>query len=1322
MNQRMKEERTMATRILTTCFLLLAFSLAASAQVQITPFSYPDAFVGEAYTGPTPQATGGVTPYIWSIATGTPLPPGFTINSQTGVISGTPTQSGDFLLTLRVTDSSGSGVGATYETGIRILQRPVVLPATIPAVTAGTPYSQEFYVEGGIPPFWITIPEVTIPGMTFDFTEGYNGATLLLSGTPTVPGTYNFTVSSSDEGGLTASRNYSLVVNPLYTITTTTLPGANLGVGYSAGLQVNTGLTVAYTLTAGALPPGVILGSNGVLSGIPTATGTFNFTVVANTVNNNPTFFVPSIFSPPRALSISVTRLPVTITTATLPDGTAATPYSQTLASTGGVPGYTYSISGGSLPTGITLSPGGIISGVTLIPGAYTFTVQVTDSVGTTGQRTYTVNFVAPYVISTTSLPGGTAGVNYAAVLQLSPPAAASWSLASGSLPPGLSLNAGTGVIAGLPTTAGTFNFSVRATVNAQYGDFLTPTRALSIVIAPNPVILQTATLPGGVAGTPYAQTLTSTGGAPAYTYSVVTGSLPAGLTLNGAAGTITGTPTTPGTFSFEIEVRDQINGTARRTFSMVIQPALTVTSSLLPDATLNAPYSALLQFTGTTSTVTWQIVSGTLPPGLALNPATGVVSGTATELGSYSFIARVGLAGTNFFSEPAQIRLRVIPPPLSITPSALPGGVVGVPYSATLTGSGGVGGYVFSLIAGTLPAGLTFDPASRTISGTPTAHGSFPLTIRLTSGSDVLEQQFTLRIQPAPLNLQTTSLRDGYRGESYLETLSASGGVAPYRFTVSAGTLPPSVSLSQSGTISGQPSGAGVFQLTITVEDSLRTTTSRAFTLSVFDVLTLTGPSPLPAATEGEAYSAALQATGGKPPYVFSLAGGTLPAGLALAASGEVSGTPTVPGPFVFDALVTDANGRTSQRSIQVAVIGVLTLAPTSLPAGTLLREYAPALSVSGGIGPYAWSLNGDLPPGVFFESGQFRGAPTSTGTFAFSVTVTDSRGRTLTRAYSIVVSGGVTITTSSLPQGRAGEAYRAQLAAQGGRPPYRWSIDGTLPGGVDLDPGLGLIAGIPAGGGTFNLRLRVEDQDGLSATRELTLTVVLPAAPTLRITNLPTTAAPGQQPTFGVVLDQSYPIPLSGDVDLTFAPDRGPDDPAVQFANGSRRLPFTVPSGQTQANFAASPAALQTGTVAGVITLTSTYRANGQNVTPSPAPTQTLRISPAAPVLTRLDLARTSNGFELAVFGFSTPRDVVRATVRLTPAQGATLTTSEFTIDVNSLFTTWFGSSQSVPFGSQFRLSLPFNLSGSAADITSVSVSLTNSVGTSNTLTANF
>ncbi len=898
------------------------------------------------------------------------------------------------------------------------------------------------------------------------------------------------------------------------------------------------------------------------------------------------------------------------------------------------------------------------------------------------------------------------------------------WQVLEGALPPGITLSSN-GVLSGTPTARGRYFFLVRATdsTNPDRSD----ARDFSLSVYDRITILP-PTLPNGVVGQAYNQVFDIGTGNELFTED----DLPPGLSIqfNQSTGafSLTGTPTTAGTYTFTLEAsefdpqQEATVGFGTRQYTVQIFPSIQVTTTNLPSAVLGVPYQTqLLSNLPSGTPVLWSISAGSLPAGLSLAPATGVIGGTPAQVGSFNIAVRVALVGENGISAPANLTLLVATPPLSLAPLQLTAGEVNAPYAAVFSPSGGIGAYVLSIASGALPPGLSLNPTTRTVSGVPTQPGLFRFVMRVVSGSEILEQGYTINIDPEPVTITTAALQEGYRGQTYVQNIAATGGIPPYAFRVSAGALPPAVTLNANGNLVGQPGSSGVFNFTVTATDSRGAFAQRPFTLTILDPLELTGPTPLPPATEGESYSATLTATGGKTPYTFALLSGALPSGVTLSSTGAVSGTPAAPGLFVFTAQVTDANSRTAQRAIELNVIGALRLSPESLPEATRLLEYNTRLTVQGGLGPYQWSIQGDLPPGLVFEDGLFRGAPTAIGSFPLTVTVRDSRQRSLTRPYTLVVTPGVTILTTSLPAATATQDYQTTLAAEGGRPPYRWLISSALPEGLSLNPATGQISGRPATAGSFSLNVRVEDQNNLFDTATLALTVNAPTPPPLRITDLPAASPPAQQPTFAVVLDQPYPLPLQGEVDLTFEPTRGPDDPAVQFANGSRRLPFTIPAGQTRANFV-SPAALQTGTVAGLVTLTSRYRASGLDVTPSPAPRQTLRIDPAAPVLTRLDLTRSANSFQLVVFGYSTPRDITRATVRLTAAPGATLTSSELTIDLSSLFTTWYNSSTSFPFGSQFRLTLPFTLTGSAADISSVSVTLTNSVGTSNSLSSTF
>ncbi len=334
-----------------------------------------------------------------------------------------------------------------------------------------------------------------------------------------------------------------------------------------------------------------------------------------------------------------------TITTTNLADATNATVYSQTLAASGGTPPYSWSIVSGDLPSGLSLNltTGAITGTPDDTVGPKQFMAQVTDSGSQSDTQDLVVALADPLTVTTTSLPGGTVGQAYSQVVAAtggkSPYA---WSLATGSLPPGLALNASTGAVTGTPTTAGTFGFTVQATDAGN--PVRTATQALSISLVA-PLTITTTSLAAGTVGQSYSQTLSASGGQTPYTWSVASGSLPPGLSLNSATGAVTGTPTAAGTYGFVAQVTDGAQ-TDTQTLSITVSStaALVISSWNLPGGKVGSTYSGTVTASGGATPYTWSVASGMLPPGLGLVQGTPAmtISGTPTTVGRYTFTIRV--------------------------------------------------------------------------------------------------------------------------------------------------------------------------------------------------------------------------------------------------------------------------------------------------------------------------------------------------------------------------------------------------------------------------------------------------------------------------------------------------------------------------------------------------------------------------------------------------------------------------------------------------------------------------------------------------------
>lgn len=224
----------------------------------------------------------------------------------------------------------------------------------------------------------------------------------------------------------------------------------------------------------------------------------------------------------------------------------------------------------------------------------------------------------------------------------------------------------------------------------------------------------------------------------------------------------------------------------------------------------------------------------------------------------------------------------------------------------------------------------------------------------------------------------------------------------------------------------------------------------------------------------------------------------------------------------------------------------------------------------------------------------------------------------------------------------------------------------------------------------------------------------------PAYSFTGLSDTAPASSQPSIGLTLASPYPTDITGTLTLSFTPDSFGSDPAIQFASGGATVPFVIPAETTTARFGTAAAVqFQTGTVSGVITITPAFATGQVSITPLPPSTKSLVIPQNAPVIRSIQLgAQTANSFEVLISGYSTPRSVTQIGLQFAGSAGANLGTTSLNIDADSAFRSWFQSTPSTVAGGQFTASVTVVVNGSAAAVQSVSATLTNNKGTSNSV----
>ena len=334
---------------------------------------------------------------------------------------------------------------------------------------------------------------------------------------------------------------------------------------------------------------------------------------------------------------------PLEITTASLlTSANVGSPYSVTLSATGGATPYSWSLSAGALPGGLTLSSAGLLSGTPNIAGTFGFTAKITDADAHTASAPLQIT-VAPAVlmISTSTLPNGQVGATYSITLAATGGATPyRWSLSAGALPSGLTLSSA-GVLSGTPAAAGTFSFTVTITDAGTQ----TASALLQITVASAPLMITTSVLPNGEINAAYVATLSATGGRAPYTWSLTTGALPTGLTLDSSTGAISGTPSqavtnTPLTF----KVADSTSPTALTqsvNLTLTVFNIANISVSLSPKrggitVGQELPFVATVTNDVGSAGVSWTVTAG----GTLSNQSTTAASFSSASAGVYTITA----------------------------------------------------------------------------------------------------------------------------------------------------------------------------------------------------------------------------------------------------------------------------------------------------------------------------------------------------------------------------------------------------------------------------------------------------------------------------------------------------------------------------------------------------------------------------------------------------------------------------------------------------------------------------------------------------------
>lgn len=518
----------------------------------------------------------------------------------------------------------------------------------------------------------------------------------------------------------------------------------------------------------------------------------------------------------------------------------------------------------------------------------------------------------------------------------------------------------------------------------------------------------------------------------------------------------------------------------------------ITLLPATLKNGTVCTPYDiTTFSASGGTAPYSFSMAPGALPDGLTLTG--GVLSGTPAKKGTFSVAITAtdshGCSGTRVYA------IEIGCPP-DDPPIPLPSAKACDAYCQKIMPSCGTG----PLTSSDLPAGLTLSPDGM-LCGKPSTPGDYVFTV--TDQTSGCSRRYALQVA-CNVMISPATLPDGATCARYSETFTASCGTAPYTFSAPAGTLPAWLSLSPDGKVFGIPPTPGSYPFTVTVTDAKSCTVSRPYTVIVNPQIAIL-PATLPPGVVCKRYFEPITPSCGMPPYACRVTSGSLPPGLALA-NCVISGKPEVAGSFTFTVTATDSGGSFTTHIYTIVIsCPVITISPPILPPATTCpsQNYCVQLTPSCQVGSTEFTVTaGSPPPGLQLSpDGLLCGIPLQAGLYSWTVTFTDSvSGCTGSVAYTLPVTGGVTLTPSTLPDGWPGVPYSEVITASGGTAPYTFVVAGTLP------PGLGssttqttlTISGTPTTVGCFPFTVTATDVNGCFTSATYTICIAT-GGPTL-------------------------------------------------------------------------------------------------------------------------------------------------------------------------------------------------------------------------------
>lgn len=775
----------------------------------------------------------------------------------------------------------------------------------LPSAIKDEGYNARVQIKGGAAPFSYAIANGLLPpGLTLD--ENYGN----ISGVPEVSGSNTFMFRVTDAKGMIAEKELTIITyEPLIIKTPSLLPRAARQKEYLAVLTANGGKApYSYTITSGDLPEGIEFVYSGSLSGRPEKLGTYNFVIAVSDASGRQVeklFYLEIIES-------------LTIMSERLNNGIVGKAYNKTLYADGGYGSYYWEIYSGRPPLGLLLDESsGTITGIPKEETYGTIVIAVRDDDGNLAFKDFILEITDPLDIITTTLPNARKDELYSELIRVRGGISPLTFSMQDQLPKGLVFDAEKGIISGTPVLEGLVNFKVTV-IDSTYPTTQSITRLLSIKTTSEFTIISSTVFPQaqqGLAINPFS--LVAVGGESPFTWRVMGGSLPVGISLDSEKGILSGTPSDYGDRAVIIEVTDVNDNKAQKEFIWHIADDLVIETGAIPDGAKDVDYSFPLSAKGGVLPYQWQITSGELLQGLTFDPETGIIQGTPKQAGQVrSFTVKIIDSDNPPQKDEMTYHFEVKHDELYIFTQSFDNGRVDQSYKETIRAYLGNPPYSWRVSNGIVPPGLSLigSPNTASLEGIPEKAGNYIFSMEVCDSdtpATCADQEFQINMF-GEVVIETDELDKACAGQFYSDSIVVTGGVHPYTWKITQGSLPPNLSLDpQTGRISGipmlDPGQHSMFTVRVMDSENPYSLDEHQYLIYGNDCSLTILTTAMPKAMQHEDYDIDFSGVGGIAPYTWQIVE-SLPTGLTFDhEKGRLSGQPKECGLFNLTVKIND-------------------------------------------------------------------------------------------------------------------------------------------------------------------------------------------------------------------------------------------------------------------------------------------------------------------------------------------------------------------------------------------------------------------------------